>query len=459
MLPPIPLLRAELGRVIAAKAEQGHAVDGLAEELAALPAGYDRLAAFARRLADLPLRDGWPYREPNDLEAIRAESDPSRPLDAIAEVNPADAARRIETALLGRVCGCVLGKPLEVGATFDEIRRALEMSGAWPLHDYVSQRTLDALGRRHPSWETAVRERIAYVPPDDGLNYTVIGMMLLERCGTRFTRGDLRDLWLANLPVGWTFGPERAMLLRAGVRALTPDGPAEDEDWAALCNPEEECCGALIRADAYGYACPGRPALAAELAWRDASWTHRRTGIYGAMFAAAAVACAPVIEDPLGIAETALKYVPQRSRFRRIVADCLAEVAAAADWVEAYRRIHAKYGRYGPCRVYQECGTLINTLRFARSVGSGISKQVAQGNNTGGFGATAGSILGAYFGPEGLAPRWVEPFRDEIRTTVAEFAERSLSALAERMGRLAARVAAESIAGKEIAAGEERPQE
>ena len=31
-------------------------------------------------------------------------------------------------------------------------------------------------------------------------------------------------------------------------------------------NPSDEQCGAMIRADAYGYACPGRPALAAELA-------------------------------------------------------------------------------------------------------------------------------------------------------------------------------------------------
>ena len=45
---------------------------------------------------------------------------------------------------------------------------------------------------------------------------------------------------------------------------------------------------------------------------------------------------------------------------------------------------------------------LINTLRFAQDVGDGICKQVSQGNDTDSYGATAGSILGAYFGPEGL---------------------------------------------------------
>ena len=44
-------------------------------------------------------------------------------------------------------------------------------------------------------------------------------------------------------------------------------------------NPADEHCGAMIRADAYGYACPGDPARAAALAHRDATLTHRRTGV------------------------------------------------------------------------------------------------------------------------------------------------------------------------------------
>lgn len=203
-----------------------------------------------------------------------------------------------------------------------------------------------------------------------------------------------------------------------------------------MLNPHDELCGAMIRADAYGYAAAGNPALAAELAWRDASLTHRRTGLYGAMFAAAAIAAAPVARDWQETFSTALMFVPRGSRFHRIVSDALEEVACASGWEDGYGRIHGKYAEYTHCRVYQEAGTLINTLRFAEDVGHGICLQVMQGGDTDSYGATAGSILGAYFGPGHLEERWLAPFHDEIRTRLAGFEERSLSGLAARLARL-----------------------
>ena len=86
-------VRAQLAEVITAKEEQGHQVGGLRDELAALPESYDALAAFAARLAALPLREDWPYMEPNDLDAIWAECDPVRPLGLVGSVDPADSAR------------------------------------------------------------------------------------------------------------------------------------------------------------------------------------------------------------------------------------------------------------------------------------------------------------------------------------------------------------------------------
>lgn len=446
MLPPPTLLRTQLRHILAQKAAQGHEVAGLAAELEQLPDSYDALAAFARRLAAAPLRSDWPYVEPNEYEAILAECDPDRPTDLDpAAIDLDGSARRVEAAFLGRVCGCVLGKPIEINASLEEIREALQRLGEWPLSDYISERFRDALPhpRLHPSWVEAVRERICYVPPDDDINYTILAMLLLEEHGTAFTHDHIRDLWLQNLPILSTWGPERTILLKAGINTLPGGEPRAFDEWVALLNPGDELCGALIRADAYGYACPGQPGLAAMLAWKDASFTHRRTGIYGAMFIAAAIALAPVLADPLQIFEQALKFVPRRSRFYHVVADALSEIASASNWLDGYKRIHGKYAQYTHCQIYQEIGTLINTLRFAESVGDGICKQVAQGNDTDSFGATAGSLLGAYFGPGHLEPRWLKPFNDDIRTTLARFYERSLYRLSQRMAQLPFRIAAE----------------
>ncbi len=441
MFPATSQLREMLRMVILNKEEQGHVVDGLAEELYSLPDSYDFYYAFARRLATLPLRSDWPYVEPNDLPGIWAECDPHRPTGALGEVDLDDAARRVEAGFLGRVCGCILGKPLEMRPTLAELRYALERTGEWPLDDYVSEAALDAFGRRHASWAATVRGRISYVAPDDDINYTLIGLLLLEKHGPALGLEDVRDEWLRQLPIAMTYGPERTMLVMAGINHLPGGHPGALQGWADFLNPAEEKCGAVIRADAYGYACPGRPALAAELAWRDASWTHRRTGIYGAMFVAAAIAAAAVLRDPLEVIFTALRYVPRRSRFFRAASDSLDEVARASDWLDGYRRIHGRYAEYGHCLIYQEVGTLINTLRFARSVGEGICIQVMQGNDTDSFGATAGSLLGVLYGPGHLEERWLAPFHDELRTSLAQFYERSLTEVARRMGRLPRRVA------------------
>ena len=79
MLPSTSFLHERLGMVIDDNKEQGHVVTGMASELAALPDSYDALAAFAHRLANLPLRPDWPYVEPSDLDSIWAECDPARP--------------------------------------------------------------------------------------------------------------------------------------------------------------------------------------------------------------------------------------------------------------------------------------------------------------------------------------------------------------------------------------------
>ena len=441
MLPRLQFLRSRLKEVIVCKQAQGFRTAGMLTELDKLPESYDALAGLAQRLADLPFRDDWKYDEPNDLESIWAECDPARPRGPVADVEPAEVAGRVESAFLGAVCGCILGKPLEINPTLSDIRHAAESCGEWPLNDYVSDELLAALKGHHNSAIECKRGHIRYVAPDDDINYTILGMLVLEKHGVDFTKKELMRLWMQNLPPLWTFGPERNVLAQATVDSMNGVSAPQFDFWANEWNPRNELCGAAIRVDAYGYATPGNPALASTLAWRDSSMTHVRTGIYGSMFIAAAISTAFVAEAPMDIFETALKFVPRKSRFYEVVSDCFEMVAAASDWLDGYEKINRKYGEYGHCRVYQECGLLINSARFVKDVADAFCMQVAQGCDTDCFGEIIGSIMGAYFGPGHLEDRWLKPFNDDLRTSLGSFHERSLSAVAGRMAQLPALVA------------------
>lgn len=436
MFAPHQVIREQLSVMLRDKAAQGRDVTGLRERLDQVPQDYQALADIAAQIDAAPFRSDWAYVEPSDLPTILEEQTGRRVAEPTDRTTFAERAR---SGFLGSVAGCILGKPVEIMPTLDELRDALDRIGEWPLHDYIPAAVRDAGGLRelHPDYPESVRENIRWVTADDDINYTVLGMMTLERFGRSFTKADVRRMWLENIPLGYTWGPERGFLTRQGLLMGIEDNPPMDlESLPDSLNPNSEMCGAMIRADAYGYGAPGRPDLAAEMAWRDSSMTHRGNGIYGAMFAAAAIASAFTASDWHEIASVALSYVPRCSRFAAIVADSISEVASATDWLDGYARIHGRYGDFGHCRVFQETGTMINTLRFAESVGDGICKQVSQGNDTDSYGAMAGAILGVHFGPGHLEARWLEPFNDVIHTRVAGLYELSLSAVADRIGGL-----------------------
>ncbi|MBT7298749.1 MAG: hypothetical protein HN849_04520, partial [Victivallales bacterium] len=65
MIPSIDTLRRTLDQMITCKGTQGHDVAGLHTELKRLPDSYDALVAFEARIVDAPLREDWPYEEPN----------------------------------------------------------------------------------------------------------------------------------------------------------------------------------------------------------------------------------------------------------------------------------------------------------------------------------------------------------------------------------------------------------
>lgn len=429
------VLRGRLRQMIQEKTEQGADTRELSARLDDCPDDLEAMQALSTAISLQRPSADWPYVEPSAWADIEREL---APLGATPALLP-DIEGRARRGFLGAVTGCVLGKPVEVMPTMRDLREALSRLGDWPLNDYISERisTEGGLGALHPDAPLSVREAIDSVPPDDDINYMILGMLLLEKHGLQFRQDELARLWLENIPLGFTWGPERTFLTKLGLaRGLDDDPEIDFEHLADLHNPGGELCGAMIRAHAYGYAAPGNPKLASRLAFRDASLTHRGNGVYGSMFVAAAISLAFTDIEPLDIARLALTQVPQRSRFFAIGSESVEIVRSASDWESAYEQIHHRFREYGHCRVMQELGTLINSLHFATSVGHGVCLQVSQGNDTDSFGAIAGAILGVHFDETGLEPRWLAPFSDTIRTRVAGFHELSLNATAERMARL-----------------------
>jgi len=282
---------------------------------------------------DAPIVSTWPYVEPNDLASIQDAKPKPRPSTAWTGSND-EWLRRLHGGLLGRICGCMLGKPVEAW-----MRRDIELLGLatdnWPIVDYWRTPTPADIDRLHASggsrvpapWMSGcVKDGLHGSVEDDDINYTVIGFAVIKKYGANFTPLDMAEFWCQNLPILHTCTAERVAYRNFVANVCPPFS-------ATRFNPYREWIGAQIRADYFGYANPGRPERAAEWAWRDASISHVANGIYGEMWAAAMIAAAYVEDDIPAIIDAGLAQIPERCRLREDVDTilCLHDEGATYD--------------------------------------------------------------------------------------------------------------------------------
>ena len=340
----------------------------------------------------------------------------------------ADPAR-IRAAWQGRVSGCILGKPVEVLSFqqgHDGLITYLEGTGALPLRDYVPAEDGSAVER---VGRACCRGHISRAEPDDDINYTVIALIILEDCGAGFDVTDVARAWLRLLPAGTTWTAERAayttLLANMNDEFVNGDEPGFD---MAECsdNDYNDWIGAQIRADLYGWVCPGRPALAAELAARDASLSHRGDGIYGAMFVAALGAAIPASADLDTALDTALEQIPGDSAAAAAVA--FGRAIAGRDAVAA---LHQHYAGLSPVHTLNNLALVVWALCSAEDdFGAAIGDAVAAGWDTDCNGATVGGLFGLTGKP--IPASWTMPWDGRVGVSLAGHSELQLDDLVAR---------------------------
>ncbi len=375
-----------------------------------------------------PQKENYPYKEPSDLETIQSLR---RPYPLSGQVDTAVLEDKIHGAWLGRVCGCMLGKSVE-GIRTKELIPFLKETGNYPMHRYICRSDLNEEICQKYSYALAKRiyaDEIVMMPADDDTNYTVMAQVILDRYGRDFTAADVAHTWLELQPKSAYCTAERVAFCNF-VRGFEPP------ESAIYKNPYREWIGAQIRGDYFGYINPGDPETAAEMAFRDASISHVKNGIYGEMFVSAMIAAAAVTTDTEAILLSGLAQIPCTSRLHESVTEILTDYNNGTSCADSFTKIHRQYDENTN---HGWCHTISNAMIVAASLlygGGDYSKSICMaveaGFDTDCNGATVGSILGMAYGTAGIPSCWSAPIKDTLETTIYGVGNVKISECAEK---------------------------
>jgi ADP-ribosylglycohydrolase len=412
----------------------GYAVDGLlrAAREASRLSDLSGLAEIANSLTRAQRSPDWPYEESSESSQL-TEVLTGLPVLAVDHDAIAD---RIHGAWLGRCVGNTLGKPVE-GLTREEVGIYLRAVGQWPQTGYIPM--LDELpagvSHLHESAPFASAGRFKDVPRDDDLDWTILGLAMIEEHGEAISTEDIARAWLDCLPFTQTFTAER-VAYRNLIRGIPVDEAARIE------NPYREWIGALIRADIFGYIHPGDPAAAARLALVDARLSHLSNGIYGEMWAAALVASGLAVNDAREALGIALRAVPRSSRLWLSQQSLLALYDDGTSADDALQWIDRELGQYNWVHTVNNAALISLGLLWGSDFTSAVTIAIAGGRDTDSTAATVGSVYGALHGLASIPEHLVGTTHIHVRSAVRDFDRIRIAELAERTMHLAGRIVA-----------------
>ena len=315
---------------------------------------------------------------------------------------------RMKGALIGRFAGCMLGIPVEMYSVADMQAIALENDMAFPPVNYwTGTDNPEKIHYRVNKRTDYLLQNIDKVAVDDDITYVILNMLLLEKYGKNYTLDDIAQIWKDILPYACTAEEEALAQLQAGTKP----------EWAANFNNYVEWIGAAIRADAFGYAAPGDPEAAAKMSYNDAFLTHRKNGIYGEMFCAAAVAAAFTAKTPLDAVKEGMKQIPKECELYKELEWALSYEGKITNYIRARQLLDQRFRRMHPVHTINNmCAIVFALILGGNDYTKCISDCVAIGLDNDCTGATVGSIAGACLGIEAIPYYWYENFNNTVKT-------------------------------------------
>lgn len=361
-----------------------------------------------------PIAKDYKYTEPSTLDEIKK-------LRKVSETHYSFDRNSLESkihgAWMGRICGCLLGKTVE-GVKTDELIPFLKETGNYPLHRYMLHSDLneDIIKKYKFGFaNSCYADKVDGMPPDDDTNYVVLAQQIVEKYGRNFTPYDVSRAWLSLQGKDAYCTAERVAYCNF-VKGFEPPESAEYK------NPYREWIGAQIRGDYFGYINPANPELAAEMAFRDASISHIKNGIYGEMFVAAMIAVAGCTNNVKDIIRGGLSQIPHTSRLYEAVEGVLNDFENGVSRKDVFDGIHTRYNENDS---HDWCHTISNAVIVTASLlygegdfGKSVCMAVETGFDTDCNGATVGSVLGMANGVESIGDAWKSPINDTLHTAI-----------------------------------------
>ncbi len=420
--------------------EEGCLVENLNQEFLKLnpndPKINKQIEKLYKKVSRLKPSKDFPFNEPSDLEKIKKKRIRGV-LHTVSNrrikktLSDAELKNRIYGAWLGRCAGCMLGKPLEpLGYNPTMMLDILKAHNAYPITDYIPWFDTGLPSHIALNWwnelKPCTRGNIRCSVRDDDTDYTILGLYYLEKFGAEFSSKNVAETWLSRLPYHQVYTAERVAYFNL-VNNLEPPLSARFR------NPFREWIGAQIRADGFGYVTPGWPEKAAEFAYRDASVSHVKNGIYGEMLMSAIISAALVSQSSEEAIDTGISEIPKTSRLFDAVQKVRTWVKEDNNPEKIIERIHAEYGKYHCVHTINNAALVIMALCYSDlDYEKGITLAVTGGYDTDCNGATVGSIIGAIVGADALPKKWIEPLNDTLESSVIGYHVNKISELAER---------------------------